>query len=263
MRRFKTIFLIFFFFNSLFCIFTLRAEAGIVLKLLAANPSQEQSQRVPVKAYLPKEAKPEDIIDKSDLDVAYDTQQGSYYVYGEYELKPLEVLEKEIELKDIWVVSSTEIESLRMEAIKLFGLLKNTEFAERVDFLKNSVEAKLNQVIESQKDSPANPERHISDYRENVKVIDSVKADIALARNLLTQAKPFSVVLVWKLIVIIIIFLGVLGGSFYFIWQKQVKLINQDTVVPQETTGQNPGQESKSGETKLEDEIDKIMRSGE
>ena len=59
--------------------------ANIVLKIIAVNPSKEQSQRVPVKVYLPKETKPEDVIDKSDLDVAYDTQQGSYYVSGEYD----------------------------------------------------------------------------------------------------------------------------------------------------------------------------------
>ena len=263
MKNFRFTFLISVFIIFLLCIFTLSAEAGIVLKLMAVNPSQEQNQRVPIKAYLPKEIKPEDILEKSDLDVAYDTQQGSYYVYGEYELKPLEVLEKEIELKDIWVISSTEIESLRMEAGKLFGLLKNTEFAERVDFLKNSIESKLNQVIENQKNAPANPERHISDYRENAKIIDTVKADISLARNLLTQAKPFSVVLVWKLIVIIIIFLGVLGASFYFIWQGQVKFINQEAEVSKEAAEQKSAQDQKKGETKLEDEIDKIMRGEE
>lgn len=231
---------------SIFLIILLlgKAEASIVLKIMAVNPSKEQIQTVPVKAYLPKETKPEDIVDKSDLEIVYDTQQGSYYAYGEYLLKPSEMVEKEIELRDIWVIPNSEIESLRLEVIKMQDLLKNTEFAERIAFLKNSVESKLNQIIESQKGSPPNPERHISDYRENLKILETVKADLALARSLLSQIKPLPYATVWKVIVAIVIFLGVLGIIFYFIWQRQVKTITQ------EDTFYIPKEESASSEIK-------------
>lgn len=205
------------------------AEANIILKVIAANPSKENVQKVNVKAYLPKEVKPEDIVDKGDLEIAFDNQQGSYYVYGEYELKPGEQIERDIELRDIWIIPPAEIETLRAETAKLSDMLKNTEFSDRVTFLKNSIDSKFNQIIENQKNVPPNPERHISDYRDNLKVLESAKADLALARNLLSQVKPLPGAMVWRLIVAIIIFLGVLAASFYFIWQKQVKAITHDT----------------------------------
>lgn len=243
---------------SIFLIMLLlgKAEASIVLKIMAVNPSKEQIQTVPVKAYLPKETKPEDIIDKSDLEIVYDTQQGSYYVYGEYLLKPSGVVEKEIELRDIWLIANTEIESLRLEVIKMEAVFKNTEFAERIAFLKNSIESKLNQIIENQKSSPPNPERHISDYRENLKVLEVVKADLVLARNLLSQVKPLPYATVWKVIVAIVIFLGVLGISFYFIWQRQVKTITQ------EDTFYIPSQPETEGKEKPEKpgDVEKILR---
>ena len=215
----------------LLAFFLLAAEASIILKVLAVNPSKDQVQKIQVKTYLPKETKPEDVLSKEDLEIAYDTQQGSYYAYGEYELKPTEVLEKSIELRDIWTVSSTEIESLRNDAIKLNGLLKNTEFADRASFLINNIESKLNQIIENQKTQAANPERHISDYRDNLKTIESAKADLALVRSLLARVKSFPTVAIWRLILFIVIFLGLLGASFYFIWHKQLKVVAKETLL--------------------------------
>jgi hypothetical protein len=218
------------------------AQASIVLKVVAANPSKTQVQKSSVKAYLPKETKPEDVLDKGDLDIAFDTQQGSYFVFAEYELKPGETIEREVEIRDIWTVPDSEVLSLRAESERIMSFLKNTEFSDRAEFLKNSVESKLNQIVESKLSSPANPERHISDYRDTLRILESVKADLALARNLMTQYKPLPAVTIWKLIIGIIIFLGLLGASFYFIWQRQSKTLLQDPfyVPPQDSSA--PGQ---------------------
>lgn len=240
-------------------------EASIVMKLVAANPSKNQVQKVSIKTYLPKETKPEDILEKSDLEVTYDTQQGSYYVYGEYELKPGEMIEKDIELKDIWIIPSSEIESLRQEAVKLAGGLKNTEFAERTAFLRNSIDAKLNQIVENQSSSPANPERHISDYRDNLSILESAKADMILVRSLLAQAKSFPTAVVWRLILAIVIFLGILGVTFYIIWHKQLRTITETIPVSEENTSAplatEPGQHKAEGEKKPEDkDIENIIK---
>jgi hypothetical protein len=221
------------FFLSLFASLS---EASIVLKVVAVNPSKDQRQKVQVKAYLPKETKPGDVMDKDDLDIAYDTQQGSYYVFGEYDLNATEVLEKNIELRDIWNVPEAEIESVRSEALKMSQMLKNTEFSDRAAFLVNNIDSKLNQIIENQKNPAPNPERHISDYRENLKTIESAKADLALVRSFISQVKSLPPLVVWRLILMIIIFLGLLGTSFYFIWQKQLKQVTHDTFyIPPET----------------------------
>jgi len=229
----------FFVFFSLICLNFLILPplyaGSIVLKVIAANPSKEQTQKVPVKIYLPKEAKPEDLIDRADLEPAYDTQQGSYFLSGEYELKPGEVLDRDIEIRDIWAIQDSEIAFLRSEAAKLCGMLKGSEYAERAAYLASGIESKLNYINENQKNAPANPERHISDYRENLKVMEGVKADLALIRGLLSQVKAFPAASAWKIIVAIIVFLGIMSGAFYFLFKKQLKVITTDTFyVPKE-----------------------------
>ena len=254
------------FFSFLVLTLSLSREvyANIILKVMSGNPSKEQSQKVTIKAYLPKEIKPEHIVDKGDLDVGYDSQQGSHYVYGEYDLKPGEIIEKDVEIRDIFNVPSTEIEALRAETEKTAGMLRNSEFSDRALFLQNSIESKLNQVVENQKGSPVNPERHISDYRENLKTIDSAKADIALMRSLLSQAKPFPTAVIWKVILAIIAFLGLLGTVFFIIWQKQVKVITHDTFyVPKEDVempGSKPvAHKEEEKDKKAMPDIDKII----
>jgi hypothetical protein len=205
-------------------------QANLVLKVIAVNPSKEQTQKVPVKTVLPKEVRPEDVIDKGELEIVYDTQQGCYVAFGEYELKPGETLEKDIEIRDIWVIPTSEIEGINKDLVKLSDLLKNTEFSDRLAFLKNNIESKLNQVTESQKDLPSNPEELISNYRENLKILESAKADLALVRSFLAQLRPFPAATIWRIILLIIVFLGLLGGSFYLLWQKQLKnIVQHDT----------------------------------
>ena len=249
---------------SLLFILATPAFASIVLKIVVANPSDTESQTMPVKVYLPKETKPENVIEKGDLDIGYDTQQGSYYVHGEYELEPSEVLEREVELEDIWVIPSDEIESLRQEAEKIKDLLKNTEFARRVSFLVSSINKKLNKIEEEQQVVKPNPEDHISSYRYHLKLIDSAKTDLAVARSMLNKVKPFSTTAVWKLMIFALIFLAILGTSFYFIWSKQIKIVGDKGPskerADQDSKPDEDKKEEEEGDTKGEDDIEKIIR---
>lgn len=251
---------------SFLFIFTTSTYASIVLKLVVVNPSDEEVQVMPVKVYLPKETKPENVINKGDLKVGYDTQQGSYYVYGEYELEPSEVLEREVELEDIWVVPINEIESLRQETEKINNLLKNTEFAQRVAFLVSTINKKLDKIETDQMVTKPNPEDHISTYRSHMKLIESVKTDMAVARSMLNKVKPFSTTAIWKLMLFALIFLAILGSSFYFIWSRQVKTL-EDQGPPKEKPkqGAQDKEEEKSEDqdqesTKGEDDIEKLIR---
>ncbi|MCM8789527.1 MAG: hypothetical protein NC916_00690 [Candidatus Omnitrophica bacterium] len=218
------------FFSLLFSVFSLlfsveQAQANITLRVVAVNPSEESTQTAPIKVYLPVEVKPEHIVYKDDLEIAYDTQQGSYYVFGEYELKPRDVLEKEIEIKDVWVIEEVEIMNLRKEAKEVFSAFKKTEYADRADAMQQLVENKLKQIEEKQKITSNNPSQHISDYRYSKNLLESAKGDLLAAKTLLSEIRPKGVsALTWKLIIFIIIFLGILGLGFYIIWQRQVKL---------------------------------------
>ena len=203
---------------------------SVVLKAIVINPSETQQREVPFKAYLPREAKPEHVLSRGELEIAYDTQQGSYYVYAKLVLKPKEYREVEIEMKDIWQVKNTELESLRFEARKVCSMLEDTEFSERAKYLQMSIEDGLNEIDEKQTTKPTNPEVHISNYRENISLLQDVKKDLATARTLLSQVRPIGLKMTWKLITAIVTFLGILSFGFYVIWQKQVNLAETPTI---------------------------------
>lgn len=210
--------------------FITHAQAGsITLRVMAVNPSDENAQTVPIKVYLPVEVKPEDIIYKEDLGVAYDTQQGSYYVFGEYEIKPKEVLEKEIEIKDIWMIEDSRIVALRKEAKDVFSAFEKTDFAQKAALLYRGIEKKLNEIEDMQKISANSPAQHISDYRYCLGLLNSTENDLVTAKTLLAEITPRGLAkITWKLIVFIIIFLGILGLGFYIIWQRQARLVAEE-----------------------------------
>ena len=212
---------------SLFCIFLNFKEClagSITLRIVAVNPADSE-QSVPVKVYMPMEVKPEDVIYKEDLEVAYDTQQGSYYVSGEYLLKPKEVLEKEIEIRDIWVIEPAQIASLRQENKEIVEQFKKTNLSDRANILSQSVEKKLGDVEDLQKSSAISPGYKISNYRNSLSLLNSAKADLLAAKTLLSEVSPKGFnKLTWRIILFIIIFLGILGLGFYIIWQQQAKL---------------------------------------
>lgn len=262
LKNIKIKVLIFFF---LFFVIASVAQANVVLKVLVVNPSDAEMQVMPVKVFLPKEVKPENVIDKADLSIAYDTQQGSYYVYGEYKLAPSEVVEREVEIEDIWIVSTSEIESLRNEADKLNDLLKGTEFADRINFIYNTIMNKLDGIGETQLSAKPNPEDHISQYRVHLKLVDSIKTDLAVARSMLDKAKPISTGAIWKMMIMVLVILGIIALSFYFFWFKQASSFNDEVKTtpqasqPEEEFGQVRGGDSKEEDTPSDD-IEKMIR---
>lgn len=226
--------------SLVFCLWSVvPAHAGIILRIMGVNPDEKLTQTVKLKAYLPAEVEPEDVIDKSDLEMVYDTQEGVYYVYGEYSLGPKQSIHKEIEIRDIWVISKAELEGLRLDTIKTVDLLENTQFKDRANFLKEGIEKKLDGIIRKQKIAAVNPQKHISEYRENMKFLESVKMDLILVRSLLSQAKPLPSIMIWKVFMGIIIFLGLIGFSLFFFWHKRAKFIAQAPPVKEEPSAED------------------------
>lgn len=238
--QFSLKFVIFCLLTSVFCLLTsvVSSEASITMRLMAVNPSDSE-QTVPLKVYLPIEVKPEDIIYKDDLSVAYDAQQGNYYIFGEYQLKPKEALEKEIEIKDVWVIDSNQIALTRQEAKEILEQFKKTDFFERAQLLYNGIDKKLKEVEEMQDASSASPSYKISNFRNGVSLLNSAKADLLAVKTLLSEVAPKGMArFTWKVILFIIIFLGILGVGFFFIWQRQMKM------EAEQQTPQQPSQEN-------------------
>jgi len=215
-------------FFILCCLFLFFAPAeaanSITLRLMAVNPADSE-QTVPIKVYLPLEVKPEDVVYKGDLEVAYDAQQGSYYVFGEYQLKPKETLEKEVEIKDVWAIDQSQIAILRQEAREVLADFKKTKYLDRATLLYDGIDKKLKEVEQMQGLSSASPGYKISNYRNSLSLLNSAKADLLAAKTLLSEVAPKGLArFTWKIFLFIIIFLGALGSGFFIIWQRQTKI---------------------------------------
>jgi len=202
---------------------TSQAYANLVLKILVVNPSQTQKKTVPIKAHLPAEVRPEHVVDRQDLEIAYDTEKGTYYVYNSYELEPGETLTREVEIEDIWQIPEAELDSIREETEQLAKVMEKTEFYERADFLRNSIESKLNEIAFRQQHTAITPDAHISAYRETQKLLEGAKSDLVAIKTLLGKTTPISPASTWRMIIMIVAFLGVLGVGYFIAWQRQVK----------------------------------------
>jgi hypothetical protein len=204
------------------------AECSIILKSMVINPSKTKTQEAMLKAYLPKEAVPEDIVDLGDLKIDYDITKALYYVYKGFELAPGESASRSIEIKDIWVISGTELDSLTGRAKELAEALKKTAYFDTAITLQKDIEQKSSDILSKQeKAMDATPQTHIAVYRDNQKALDTIKnvlAELEKMKTRVVSGPPpgrVSVRASWWLILGVIIALGLFSFIFFIIWQRQ------------------------------------------
>jgi hypothetical protein len=221
---------------SMFMLWEDVAQADIVLKTMVVNPSQTRTQTTTLKAYLPYEAKPDDIIDMGDLEIDYDIGEGLYYVYKVVELAPGESVVREIRLRDIWIISQSEIEGFSQRARELVESLKKSAHFQTAISLSEDIAEKQADIVRTQTAvSSALPQTRIGTYRQNMKKIEAIKASIAELERLFfehkiadaTGAPPgrISVEKSWAVILGVIASLGILSLVFFIIWHKQAGIL--------------------------------------
>ena len=221
---------------------TPHVQASIVLKTTVVNPSKTKTQTALLKAYLPKEVKPEDVVELNDLKIDYDVEKGFYYVYKKVELKPGESISRSVEIKDIWLISRSELDSLTGRAKELVEALKKTAYFDTAVILQKDLQEKSNGVLNKQERAlTALPQTHIAVYRDNVEALDSIKAMLAKLEKMLIESKigagvteKVSVKATWWVILGVIIALGLISLTFFIIWQRQAGITKEPSDSPAE-----------------------------
>jgi|GEM_PF-6435199 len=216
-------------------------SGSVKLRVVAVNPSAEDSQEIPVKIYLPQEVNPKDILDRGDLELNYDSDKSLYFVYKDkIILKPKEIRVFEIEIDDIWMIPKDSLDSYRTQTQHIMQRLQNTEYLPQAEKVAKTIFKRLDEIGVSQADESVNKELHIGIHRSNVKILEQIKEDIARIEKLLVAVgappapemlaesklnlKEPSRATTWFIIFAILIFIGVLGSVFFFTWQAQVRL---------------------------------------
>ena len=232
------------------------ASASIVLKMRGMNPSKTQSKKAVLKSYLPEEIKPEDVLAMGQLELRYDEQQKVYFVYGEVELAPQESVEVEVELNDIWHIPEDELERRRVDADMILKVLADSEFSDKVPYLRKSIDERLLKIGQSQAVAAANPQKHISRYRDNKRLLNLVDDDLAVARSLMDNVKKIPSMKIWQLILAVIGLLVVMSGALYFVWNRQMSSFDETAGVKVSDL-KGKGRDSSDGEI-LDDIVDSI-----
>ncbi len=189
-------------------------EGSIIFKTLITNPSNITSQTVPLKYYLPREVKKENIIKMDEgLKVDYDASQEALYVNGEFKLGPNETKLVSVEVEDIWKISEDEINSLRKQAEELSKPLKGTSYFAQGTLVKSDIDVSLDKILQIQKEANT-PQGRIRAYREAKAEMQIVAGKMETMKTLVASAGSMGTMFgfiggvqtlgVWGLIIVLI-----------------------------------------------------------
>ena len=212
----------------------------MTLRVVAVNPSAEKSKTVPVRIDLPQEIKPGDIVDQGDMDVEFDMERSVYYmVKPEVTLAPKQTRVFEVVVNDVWFIPDPELDGLTRQSELILGRLEGTEYEEAAKPLGQSITERLEEIRTIQRDEALSRKQHIGAYRKNLQTLQVIKEDLARLEKLLSftggppvpemlEESPLksdapSTTTTWLVIFLIMIFMGLLAGQFFFTWQRRVK----------------------------------------
>lgn len=234
----------------------------LVIKIV--NPSRKMKQVVPLKYLLPVEISPRYIIDRDGLEMAYDFDKQCFYLYqDDLELAPEQAKEFIVKVKDIWKISETELSALRSHTENIMLLLQGTDYFPQAKDSSDRITAGIGQIVRTQS-TEASAIEHIAYYRDNVRLLQDVKEEIAALEKLISQrgvtagvtvkwpeeggggpqakktrgykgldmiansifrGQAPSIATTWKVIFVIIGFIGTIAAFFFGLWYIQSKKI--------------------------------------
>lgn len=209
---------------------------SVILKMVISNPSSIK-QSIDFKTALPKEVRPEYIISKSeDLKIEYDDEKERWYASASLEMDPGKAEIRNVEVKDIWVVSGDEIASFRKQGEDMMKLLDKTSFYSQGATLKSDIDFRLDTVARVQGEIAATPEEHIIDYRANIDQLNAVKSDIEGLKKIVGEAGSkdylqgnilgISASATWAVVIMIVVGTACLMLLLYVILKK-IGIINR------------------------------------
>jgi hypothetical protein len=212
----------------------------VTMRVVAVNPSGDKSRTVPVRIDLPAEVKPADILDAGDLEVDFDTERSLYYVHkDDVQLAPKQTRVFEVVVRDVWMIPDQELEGLKGHTTLMLSRLESSEYYPFAKQLGESVIGRLEDIQQMQADDAVGRKQRIGAYRTNLQTLRVVKEDLARMEKLLSftggppvpemmEESPLksdapSTTTTWLVIFLVVIFMGLLAGQFFFTWQRRVK----------------------------------------
>ena len=212
----------------------------VTLRVVAVNPSNEKTKTVPIHIDLPQEITPNEVLDTGELKIEYDEDRRMYYVFNpEVTLAPKQTRVFEVVVKDVWFVPDDQIIPLKNQTGLVLKRLKRTEYYDQAKLLADSIITRLDAILKIQADETIGRKQRIGAYRRNTVTLGEVKEDLTRMEKLLSfvgappvpdmlEESPLkldapSATTTWLVILLIVVFMGLLAGQFFFTWQRRAK----------------------------------------
>lgn len=212
----------------------------VTMKVVAVNPSADKAKTVPVRIDLPQEIKPSDVLDQGEMEVEFDADRSTYYLYkAAVQLAPKQTRVFQVSVRDVWFIPEEELEGLKSHTHLMLQRLEKSEYYPFAQQLSGTIVARLDEILQMQADESIGRKQHIGAYRTNVQTLKVIKEDLARMEKLLSftggtpvpemmEESPLksdapSTTTTWLVIFLIITFMGLLAGQFFFTWQRRMK----------------------------------------
>ena len=163
-------------------------EGSIIFRAVISNPSTIISQTAPLKFYLPKELKDQDIISMDpDLSSTYDTDQETLVVTGNFDLSPGATKIVAVEVEDVWQLKEDELIALKNKSSELLKTLNKSNLYSQGIVLDSGISMTIDKLLHSQNQN-VQPQNRIRAYREAQLALLTTQGNITELENLVAQA---------------------------------------------------------------------------
>ena len=160
------------------------------IKILAVNPSDSTLNTV-VTHRLPPEIQPEHIIDKSNMELKYDTNLVSYYVTSSVTLAPRETRTLNLKVRNVWVLDTEYVEKIRTQLRQTVLALGGTRYQETAEKLFEKTSEQIDRIMEEQASSKS-IQQQIELFRSHMKQLKQIETGVmslAALRKLANQSE--------------------------------------------------------------------------
>ena len=256
-----------------------RSEPGETLKpklirmIVEVENPLDKAHTVKEQQFLPKEVKPENVIEREGFDIRYDESQQRSFLFKEEELQAKEKKRYSIGIEDIWLVPQVKLDYLKNRSDKAYDALKDTKYKQIAQFLYDRIIENLQIITDSQKEE-RDIQQHIGAFRVNQKVFENTHRDVeelerilALYREELEKTKVENVLQkvrvlngvhklsemifnkkpspnsTWGIIWLVVLFVGGYTLLHFVVWtiksskDKKIQKVEENSPAAEKTTG--------------------------
>lgn len=149
------------------------ALADVYINVMAVNGT-DQVKETSVKYNLPGELTASDILDTNGLDLAYDVNDGNYYVQGKVTLQPKETKTFRIRIRDVWKLSPEQVDNIKNEINQGYDQIGKAKDPQQAQLLKDELLQRLN-FVEDQSSKADSVEKRIDAFRAYSKELKRIE----------------------------------------------------------------------------------------